>query len=139
MFNLFLMYIISVSYTHLDVYKRQGISILDSSDRYDLTERGGNTFEGYAPDGSVVELYRNGTLIDYQRVNEQRYIFTGIDLLSLTDRYYIRIYENNGSYIQKDLSLLMNNKALAKNKWSYSIQSGKVREKSCLLYTSRCV
>lgn len=107
-----------------------GISILDSSDRYDLTERGGNTFEGYAPDGSVVELYRNGTLIDYQRVNEQRYIFTGIDLLSLTDRYYIRIYENNGSYIQKDLSLLMNNKALAKNKWSYSIQSGKVKEKS---------
>lgn len=106
-----------------------GVSILDSSDRYDLTERGGNTFEGYAPDGSVVELYRNGILIDYQRVNEQRYIFTGIDLLSLTDRYYIRIYESNGSYIQKDLSLLMNNKALAKNRWSYSIQSGKVREK----------
>ncbi|MGL4538717.1 MAG: hypothetical protein ACRCUD_06505 [Cetobacterium sp.] len=104
-----------------------GISISDSSDRYNLMERGGNTFEGYAPDGSVVELYRNGILLDYQTVNEQKYIFTGIDLLSLTDRYYIRIYEEDGSYIQKDLSLLMNNKALVKNRWSYSIQSGKVR------------
>lgn len=106
-----------------------GISILDSSDRYDLTEREGNVFEGYAPDGSVVELYRNEILIDYQTVTNQRYIFEGINLLSLTDRYYIRIYDGNGSYIQKDLSLLMNNKTVAKNKWSYSIQSGKVREK----------
>ena len=52
-----------------------GISILDSSSRYDVTEKNGNTFEGYAPSGSVVELYRNGILIDYQNADNQRYIF----------------------------------------------------------------
>lgn len=107
-----------------------GISILDSSDRYDLSERDGNIFEGYAEDGAVVELYRNGILIDYQNVSNQRYSFKGIDLLSLTDRYYIRIYDESGEYIQKDLSLLMNNKILPKGRWSYSLQSGKVREGS---------
>ncbi|MGL6119890.1 MAG: hypothetical protein ACRC0V_05230, partial [Fusobacteriaceae bacterium] len=106
-----------------------GFTILDSNDRYDLTERGKNTFEGYARDGSVVELYRNGTLIDYQNVNNSKYSFTGVDLLSLTDKYYLRIYNEDGTYVEKDLSLFMNNKVLPKNKWGYSIQGGKVDRK----------
>ena len=106
-----------------------GISILDSSSRYDVTEKNGNTFEGYAPSGSVVELYRNGILIDYQNADNQRYIFRDINTQSLTDKYYIRIYKDDGTYIQQDISLWLNNKTLNKNQWSYNIQSGKVDKK----------
>lgn len=106
-----------------------GISILDSSERFDVTEKDGNIFEGYAPTGSVVELYRNGILIDYQNVENQRYRFENINTQSLTDKYYIRIYKTDGTYIQKDLSLWLNNKNLSKNTWNYSIQSGKVDRK----------
>ena len=95
--------------------KLVGINITDSSDRFNVNERNGNTFEGFAPSGTIVELYRNGILIDYQTAEDRRYVFDNVDTHSLTDKYFIRIYNPDGTYIQKDISLLLNNKNIKKN------------------------
>lgn len=101
-----------------------GISLLNSSSRYSINQKDMNEIEGEAPSGSIVELYRNGILIDYQEVINSRYSFNNVQLVSLTDSYFIRIYNSLGEYIQKDLSILMNNKILKKGDWTYSIQRG---------------
>lgn len=105
-----------------------GVSILDSSDRFNVSERDGNSFEGYAPSGAIVELYRNGILIDYQTAENRRYSFKNVNTHSLTDKYFIRIYNPDGTYIQKDISLLLNNKNIKKNTWTYNIQGGQIED-----------
>lgn len=106
-----------------------GINIVDSSDRFNVSERNGNTFEGFAPSGTIVELYRNGILIDYQTAEDRRYVFNNVDTHSLTDKYFIRIYNPDGTYIQKDISLLLNNKNIKKNTWTYNVQGGQIEDK----------
>ena len=106
-----------------------GINIIDSSDRFNVSERNGHTFEGFAPSGTIVELYRNGILTDYQTAEDRRYVFHNVDIHSLTDKYFIRIYNPDGTYIQKDISLLLNNKNIKKNSWTYSLQGGQIEDK----------
>lgn len=110
------------------VYKNSsqvmGASILGSKAKTGIYERGKNSFEGYAPEGSMVDLYRNGVLLDFQIVSGERYTFTGINSLSLTDNYSIRVYKGDGSFTEEILSLLMNDRNLKKNTWNYQFQIG---------------
>lgn len=83
-----------------------------------------HSIEGYAQDGLMIELYKNGILKDYQISKSSKFNF----IVPSTDginKYEIWIYEKDGTVKKQKISLYNDQKVLEKNTFDYGIELGK--------------
>ena len=85
-----------VSYTHLDVYKRQ----------------------------DIIELYRNGMLLSYITPQTKDFEFR-IDDGILSSDYTLKIYYKNGGIEERTVYSLSDSELLKKGRYRFSAQSGR--------------
>lgn len=83
---------------------------------------------GYAPTGTIVELYENGILKDFQTVTDGQYHFD-VDLYNGSKYYSIKKYTSDGQVIIEDVSLLANESVVPKGKLDYSLDVGSITGK----------
>lgn len=83
---------------------------------------------GYAPTGTVVELYENGILRDFQTVTDGQYKFN-VDLYNGSKYYSIKKYMSDGQVIMENVSLLANESVLPKGKIDYTADVGSIKGK----------
>lgn len=83
---------------------------------------------GYAPTGTVVELYENGILRDFQTITDGQYKFD-VDLYNGSKYYSIKKYMSDGQVIMEDVSLLANESVLPKGKVDYTVDVGSIKGK----------
>lgn len=104
--------------------KIRGISISDSS--YNVKYSGREiTINGEAPENSMVEVYQNGKIVDYQNISGKNYEFI-IEMRSQNDRFKIKIYDRNGVFIvEKNINIMEGSDFLTKEDWNYNFFYGK--------------
>lgn len=79
--------------------------------------------EGEAQNASLVELYRNGSLEDFELPTENKFRFTPLNISS-SDNYTIKIYYRDGRIEIKDIYILGNQNILNKGENDFVIQGG---------------
>lgn len=104
--------------------KIRGISISENS--YSIKRSGRDiTIRGEAPKNSTVEIYQNGKVADYQRIDGNSYEFT-IEMRNQSDKFKIKIYDRNGVLTEeKNINIMEGNNFLTKGKWDYNLFYGK--------------
>ena len=108
------------TYNFLSSRRLVGISIQDWNGMGDI-EVGETSIRGVAPFNSSVELYRNGTLYRFTRVDKDgTYEFNNINIQGYSDVYTIKIYNYDGSIEVKQVSMMSGSKILKKGKFDYS-------------------
>ncbi|MGL5544955.1 MAG: hypothetical protein ACRDB6_07585 [Cetobacterium sp.] len=80
--------------------------------------------EGLAYNASLVELYRNGNLEDFQMMTEDSFSFR-VRNSSSSDRYTIKIFYRDGREETKDIYILGNQTILEKGENDFVVQAGK--------------
>lgn len=83
--------------------------------------------EGEAYNANLVELYRNGSLDDFQMVTGDRFRFDIINLSS-TDRYTLKIYYRDGREETKEIYVLGNQNILNKGESDFVVQLGERKD-----------
>lgn len=83
--------------------------------------------EGEAYNANLVELYRNGSLDDFQMVTGDRFRFDVINLSS-TDRYTLKIYYRDGREETKEIYVLGNQNILNKGESDFVVQLGEGKD-----------
>lgn len=83
--------------------------------------------EGEAYNANLVELYRNGSLDDFQMVTGDRFRFDIINLSS-TDRYTLKIYYRDGREETKEIYVLGNQNILNKGESDFVVQLGEGKD-----------
>jgi len=103
--------------------KIRGISISDNS--YNVKRSGREiTINGVAPKNSLVEVYQNGKIADYQNIDETDYEFI-LDMRSQNDEFKIKIYDRNGVLIEeRNLNIMGGSNFLTKGDWDYNFFYG---------------
>ena len=101
----------------------RGISISDND--YSVTRSGRNvTIRGEAPTNALVEIYQNGKVSDYKRIEGGDYEFT-LEMRSQNDAFVIKIFDRNGVLLkQRSVNVLRGNDFLDKGKWDYNFFYG---------------
>lgn len=100
----------------------RGISF-SKSEYYGTRVDNRTIIEGEAQNASVVELYRNGNLEDFELPTENRFRFVPLNLSS-SDNYTIKIYYRDGRVEVKDINILGNQNVLSKGENDFVIQAG---------------
>lgn len=103
--------------------KIRGISISDNG--HSLKRSGREiTIKGEAPKNSTVEIYQNGKVSDFQRVEGKDYEFT-LEMRSTNDKFKIKIYDRNGVFIEeRNVNIMEGNEFLSKGEWDYNFFYG---------------
>jgi hypothetical protein len=103
--------------------KIRGISV--SNNDYSVQRSGREiTIRGAAPKNSMVEIYQNGKVVDYQTVEGKEYQFT-LDMRSQRDAFKIKIYDRNGVLIEeKIINVMAGHDFLSQGKWDYDFFYG---------------
>ncbi len=103
--------------------KIRGISVSDNG--YNVKRSGRDiTIKGEAPKNSTVEIYQNGKIIDFQRVEGKDYEFT-LEMRSQNDKFKVRIYDRNGLFIEeRNINIMEGNEFLTKGEWDYNFFYG---------------
>ena len=103
--------------------KIRGISISDNG--YSVKRSGREiTIRGEAPKNSTVEIYQNGKVADYQRVEGKDYEFT-LEMRSQSDEFKIKIYDRNGVFIEeRSVNIMEGRGFLSKGEWDYNFFYG---------------
>lgn len=103
--------------------KIRGISISDNS--YNVKRSGREiTINGEAPKNSMVEVYQNGKIADYQNIDGKDYEFI-LDMRTQNDEFKIKIYDRNGVLIEeRNLNIMGGNDFLTKGDWDYDFFYG---------------
>lgn len=83
--------------------------------------------EGEAYNANLVELYRNGSLDDFQMVTGDRFRFDVINLSS-TDKYTLKIYYRDGREETKEIYVLGNQNILNKGESDFVVQLGEGKD-----------
>lgn len=83
--------------------------------------------EGESYNANLVELYRNGSLDDFQMVTGDRFRFDVINLSS-TDRYTLKIYYRDGREETKEIYVLGNQNILNKGESDFVVQLGEGKD-----------
>nr|WP_297347008.1 hypothetical protein [uncultured Glaciecola sp.] len=101
----------------------RGISVSDNE--YSITRSGRNvTIRGEAPTNALVEIYQNGKVSDFARVEGGDYEFT-LEMRSQNDAFVIKIFDRNGVLLkQRSVNVLEGNDFLDKGKWDYNFFYG---------------
>ncbi len=116
------------TYEFLGSKRLTGLAIQDWNGAGDI-EVGQTSIRGFAPFNSNVELYRNGTLYKFTRVQEDgSYVFENINIQNYSDIYTIKIYHFDGSIEIRQVSMMSGSKILKKGKIDYSFLIGTYRE-----------
>ncbi len=102
----------------------EGIAV--KSDSY-TKEFGRTTIDGFAPTGSVVELYKNGSLYDYQTVKNGRYSFEDVRVNSSTE-FTVRIYDERSNYTEEEIDLKSSRNLQEKGGYDYNLFLGETEE-----------
>lgn len=102
----------------------EGIAV--KSDSY-TKEFGRATIDGFAATGSVVELYKNGSLYDYQTVKNGRYSFENVKVNSSTE-FTVRIYDERSNYTEEEIDLKSSRNLQEKGGYDYNLFLGETEE-----------
>ncbi|MFT5312351.1 MAG: hypothetical protein ACI8Z9_000829 [Paraglaciecola sp.] len=103
--------------------KIRGLSVSDND--YTVTRSGREvTIRGEAPTNAMVEIYQNGKIIDYQRIEGSDYEFT-LAMRSQNDAFKIKIFDRNGVLLtERSVNVLQGNDFLSKGEWDYNFFYG---------------
>ena len=103
--------------------KIRGISISDNG--YTVNRSGRDvTIRGAAPKNAMVEIYQNGKVADYQRIQGSEYNFT-LKMRSNNDAFEIKIYDRNGILLEdRSVNVLQGRGFLSQGEWDYNFFYG---------------
>jgi VCBS repeat-containing protein len=103
--------------------KIRGISVSDNG--YTIKRSGREvTIRGAAPNSAMVEIYQNGKVADYQRVEGNEYEFT-VQMRSNNDAFDIKIYDRNGVLLEeRNVNVMQGRGFLNKGEWDYDFFYG---------------
>jgi len=103
--------------------KIRGISI--SENNYTVKSSGREiTINGEAPKNSLVEVYQNGKIADYQNIDGKDYEFI-LDMRTQNDEFKIKFYDRNGVLIEeRNLNVMGGSGFLTKGDWDYNFFYG---------------
>nr|WP_297350182.1 hypothetical protein [uncultured Glaciecola sp.] len=101
----------------------RGLSVSDNG--YTVKRSGREvTIRGEAPTNAMVEIYQNGKVADFQRVEGSDYEFT-LEIRSKNDAFTIKIFDRNGVFIEeRNINVLQGNDFLTKGEWDYNFFYG---------------
>ena len=120
--------VIGDSYTQNDRLINSEIRGVGISAKNSFTAQyGRTTVTGYAPTGSIVELYKNNRLYAYQTAKESRYAFEDLQVSSTTD-LRIRVYDERGNYTERSVTIKSFSEIQEAGKWDYQFNYGENRE-----------
>jgi len=126
-----------------DVYQDSGPFQVDTSQMRGvaLSRKGGWDYStrvtkkdvrGFAPSGTIVELYRNNVLVGYEVVSNSEYVF---DIEYKTgDLYYLRMYYPDGRREQIEIDRLSGNDIIGDDEFDYEFQLGDAEEGNGTIY-----
>jgi VCBS repeat-containing protein len=103
--------------------KIRGISVSDNG--YTIKRSGREvTIRGEAPKSAMVEIYQNGKVADYQRVEGSEYEFI-VQMRSNNDAFDIKIYDRNGVLLEeRNVNVMQGRNFLNKGVWDYDFFYG---------------
>lgn len=101
----------------------RGVSF-SKNEYYGIRVDNRTVIEGEAQNASLVELYRNGSLDDFEIPTGNRFRFIPLNMSSL-DSYTIKIYYRDGRVEVKDIYVLGNQNILNKGENDFVIQGGR--------------
>lgn len=103
--------------------KIRGISVSDNS--YTIKRSGREvTIRGEAPKSTMVEIYQNGKIADYQRIETSEYEFI-VQMRSNSDTFDIKIYDRNGVLLEeRSVNVMQGRGFLNKGEWDYDFFYG---------------
>lgn len=103
--------------------KIRGVSISDNN--YNIKCSGREiTITGEAPKNSMVEIYQNGKIVDYENINGENYEFI-LEMRSQNDEFKIKIYDRNGIFImERNINIMEGSDFLTKGDWNYNFFYG---------------
>ncbi|MEI6857196.1 hypothetical protein [Psychrilyobacter sp.] len=106
----------------------KGIVIKDS--KYKLNyDRGKNNISGFAPNGLTVELYQNNILIDYQETVNNSYEFKDIELISYSDIFILKFYDQRGLVVEeREVKILSGKEFLSRGSYDYNLSLGETEQ-----------
>lgn len=101
----------------------RGLSVSDNG--YTVKRSGRDiTIRGEAPTNAVIEIYQNGKVADFQRVEGSDYEFT-LEMRSKNDAFTIKIFDRNGVFIEeRNINVLQGSDFLTKGEWDYHLFYG---------------
>ncbi|AZG37468.1 hypothetical protein EGC80_11500 [Shewanella psychromarinicola] len=103
--------------------KIRGISV--SENGYTVNRSGRDvTIRGEAPKNAMVEIYQNGKVADYQRIERSEYEFT-LKMRSNNDEFRIKVYDRNGVLLEeRSVNVMQGRGFLTRGKWDYNFFYG---------------
>ena len=113
----------------------RGISF-SKNEYYGIRVDNRTVIEGEAQNASLIELYRNGSLDDFEIPTGNRFRFVPLNMSSL-DSYTIKIYYRDGRVEVKDIYVLGNQNILNKGENDFVIQGGRGNEEKKNQYLAK--
>jgi hypothetical protein len=101
----------------------RGLSVSDND--YTVNRSGRDvTIRGKAPRNAMVEVYQNGKVADYQRIEGSEYQFT-LEMRSNNDAFKIKIYDRNGVLLEdRSVNVMQGRDFLSQGEWDYNFFYG---------------
>ena len=101
----------------------RGLSVSDND--YTVNRSGRDvTIRGKAPRNAMVEVYQNGKLADYLRIEGSEYQFT-LEMRSNNDAFEIKIYDRNGVLLEdRIVNVMQGRDFLSQGEWDYNFFYG---------------
>ncbi len=101
----------------------RGLSVSDND--YTVSRSGRDvTIRGEAPRNAMVEVYQNGKVADYQRIEGSEYQFT-LEMRSNNDAFKIKIYDRNGVLLEdRVVNVMQGRDFLSQGEWDYNFFYG---------------
>jgi hypothetical protein len=101
----------------------RGLSVSDND--YTVNRSGRDvTIRGKAPRNAMVEVYQNGKVADYQRIEGSEYQFT-LEMRSNNDAFKIKIYDRNGVLLEdRSVNVMQGRDFLSQGAWDYNFFYG---------------
>ena len=103
--------------------KIRGISLSDND--YTVNRSGREvTIRGEAPKNAMVDVYQNGKVADYQRIEGSEYVFI-LKMRSNNDTFKIKIYDRNGVLLEeRSVNVMQGRDFLSQGEWDYNFFYG---------------
>jgi hypothetical protein len=101
----------------------RGLSVSDNN--YTVNRSGRDvTIRGKAPRNAMVEVYQNGKVADYLRIEGSEYQFT-LEMRSNNDAFKIKIYDRNGVLLEdRIVNVMQGRDFLSQGEWDYNFFYG---------------
>lgn len=105
-----------------------GIVIKDSKYK-SYYDRGKNNISGFVPNGITIELYQNKILVDYQDAENNSYEFENIELISYSDTFILKFYDQRGLLVEeREIKILSGKEFLNEGSYDYNLYLGETKQ-----------